>query len=574
MIAYFYNLKVSSKLLISFSLMALISLLVGVVGIINLQRLQQMDDDLYTNQTLPLMELRIINGLFEQNRAYMRDIIIEDNPAKIESYIKAMNENQNKTMQSLVVFSKSLFTEEEKKQYIYLANVIENFSYHREQIEELCRTGNKKYAQTVLTQDGPKLSANFNSALEKLSEIKAQTGQRTAEANRKRALTAIWVTGAFVLLGGLLACLLGILIAKTISKPLTSVAVAAHKIARGDLTCEIPQAYIGSSDEVGQLGSAFSTMTANLRELIQQVRQAAEQVAAAAEELTASSQQTAEISGQIAVTLDNTAQGADTQVSLIDDTITAMQQMSDGMRQVVANSANAAGTADSAAKAAQDGGVAIQSVIAKMADIRNSVHHSSTVVTELGARSSEIGQIVDAISGIAGQTNLLALNAAIEAARAGEQGRGFAVVAEEVRKLAEQSQASAKQIAGLIAAVQRETGNAIAVMSVGNRDVEAGSEAVLSAGETFTKIAGLVDAVSDQISGIAVAVEQMSESSQQISQSVSRVDQVSRQTSADAQTVSAATQEQSSSLAEMAISCNSLAQSADKLRQLVNQFTV
>ena len=96
-----------------------------------------------------------------------------------------------------------------------------------------------------------------------------------------------------------------------------------------------------------------------------------------------------------------------------------------------------------------------------MANIEKTVANSVAVVTKLGERSKEIGQIVENISGIAGQTNLLALNAAIEAARAGEQGRSFAVVAEEVRKLAEQSQEAAKQIANLIGEIQGDTDKAL-----------------------------------------------------------------------------------------------------------------
>ena len=87
-----------------------------------------------------------------------------------------------------------------------------------------------------------------------------------------------------------------------------------------------------------------------------------------------------------------------------------------------------------------------------------------SAIRGLGDKSERIGGIVDTITGIAEQTNLLALNAAIEAARAGEQGRGFAVVAEEVRKLAEESQQAAGQIAGLIGEIQAETEHAVEVV--------------------------------------------------------------------------------------------------------------
>ena len=113
------------------------------------------------------------------------------------------------------------------------------------------------------------------------------------------------------------------------------------------------------------------------------------------------------------------------------------------------------------------------------------VEELRNVINGLDQRSKEIGSIVDLITEVAEQTNLLALNAVIEAARVGEQGRGFAVVAEEVRKLAEQSRNAADEIGKLVRETQAESGNAVNSMQDGVKKVRAGTEAVLSSGETF-----------------------------------------------------------------------------------------
>ena len=196
------------------------------------------------------------------------------------------------------------------------------------------------------------------------------------------------------------------------------------------------------------------------------------------------------------------------------------------------------------------------------------------MVTELGERSKEIGQIVDTITGIAGQTNLLALNAAIEAARAGEQGRGFAVVAEEVRKLAEQSAVAAKQIAAMIGEIQQDTVRAVAAMEDGTREVKTGTAVVNNAGESFAQIAALVEKVSTQVGQIAVAIEKMAGNSSHVVAAMREIDQVSKHTAAETQTISAATEEQSASMEEMAASSQRLAQMAISLENAVKQFQI
>ncbi|MEM5817409.1 MAG: HAMP domain-containing methyl-accepting chemotaxis protein, partial [Desulfitobacterium hafniense] len=347
-----------------------------------------------------------------------------------------------------------------------------------------------------------------------------------------------------------------------------------NEIASGNLVSQIPAKYRTAKDEIGQLGMVFQTMTENIRNLIHQVQESAGMVAASSEELNAGAGHAAEAGSQVAHAVSATADGAQVQVTALSETMATVENMAKVIEQIAANSTSATLIAEKAAQAAVQGSSKIDTVVVKMADIKQSVEHSALVVSELGTRSKEIDQIVSTISGLAAQTNLLALNAAIEAARAGEEGRGFSVVAEEVRKLAEQSQQAAKQIAVLIQSIQLDTQRAMTAMTEGTSEVQAGYAAVNEAGGVFADIAALVRTASDQIMEISAGVEGMSMDSHSMVNSVSKVEEISRQTSDQTQMVSAATQEQSSALTEIASSSGALAQLADQLQQAVSRFKI
>ncbi len=359
------------------------------------------------------------------------------------------------------------------------------------------------------------------------------------------------------------------LVAKGLSHPMRELVNGAGKIADGDLSHKIQ---VSGVEEVNQLAVSLDHMREDLRGIIQEIMSSSDQVSAASEELTASAEQSAQATGLVANTISELAQGADKQVGAIETASSVVEQMSAGIEEVSANSNTMTTIAEQAAVSASEGGKSIEAVMSQMNTIEKTVTTSAQAVTQLGERSQVIGQIVETISGIAGQTNLLALNAAIEAARAGEQGRGFAVVAEEVRKLAEQSQVAAKQIAELIIEVQNETEKAVVAMNNGTREVKIGSEVVNTSGQAFTEIVGLVKRVSGQVKGISAAMQQMASESETIVGSVHDLDRISKEASEHTQTVSAATQEQAASMQEIANASQSLVKMAEELQGAVKRF--
>jgi methyl-accepting chemotaxis protein len=353
-------------------------------------------------------------------------------------------------------------------------------------------------------------------------------------------------------------------------KPIQLLLVKFREVAGGNLG--VAPLAIESRDEIGKLAAAFNMMLDSLRGLISHVANSAEQVAASSEQLTASAEQSALAATQVAESITEVASGSEKQVKSVHGATEIVEHISTGIGQIATNSKEVARTSDKTASAAEEGGKLVAQAIQQIGNIEKTVANSANVVMKLGERSKEIGQIIDTISGIAGQTNLLALNAAIEAARAGEQGRGFAVVAEEVRKLAEQSENAAKQIATLIGEIQGDTDKAVIAMDEGTREVKVGTEVVNTAGRSFNEITTLVGQVSSQVGEISSAIQEMANGSQQIVSSMQEIDSISKVTAAHTQTVSAATEEQSASMEEIAASSNALAKMAEELQKAVQQF--
>jgi methyl-accepting chemotaxis protein len=222
------------------------------------------------------------------------------------------------------------------------------------------------------------------------------------------------------------------------------------------------------------------------------------------------------------------------------------------MVQEVAKSANSAvQKARESGDAASKGGTVVKQTVAGMNRIAESVRELQNVINDLMQNSEKIGDVIGVIDDVADQTNLLALNAAIEAARAGEQGRGFAVVADEVRKLAERTTSSTKEIAAMIKSIQENTSRAFSSMEHSAKEV---AEGMTSAAEAGTALEGILSGsqmVASMIDQIARAAEQQSAAAQEISSNIESIASISKQNTSGAQQTSSAAEELSSLTGEL-----------------------
>ncbi len=413
-----------------------------------------------------------------------------------------------------------------------------------------------------------------------------------------------------------------------ISRSLRQTAALARRLSSGDLTVE--QLQIKTRDEVGELAGAFNQMVKHLRRLIRQVTDSAQTVSGSAGGLNSAAEQVAQSSQGVAQAVSQVAQGASAQSQSVGQTAQVVEQLRSTIAQIAAGAQEQARNAgqtsavvgqmaraieDVTSKArnvltssqaatgnARDGVRVVEQTVDGMSRIRSSVLESAGRIRELGQLSAQIGEITQVITEIADQTNLLALNAAIEAARAGEHGKGFAVVAEEVRKLAERSSKSAKEIASLIRSIQDGTNQAVKAMEQGTLEVEEGSRLAVDAGRALREILGSVEQAMNDVGSITAGAEQIAESSRevvwsvdsvaaitkentaatkqmaassdQVSRSIDSIASISEENAAAAEEVSASIEEMNASTEEIATLAKNLTKIAQELQTQVGVFKI
>lgn len=508
--------SIGQKLIISFLIVAFIALIIGIVGIYGIVTLKNDLNNLGGNRIPDLQSLAALNRERMVIRADTLDIYQYEFQKNAGNKFREISEKRKKSWEIVEAQYKKFLSiprqsqrgrqllELVKKQYEVWR---QHYAGLDRTIDELSRTANDEAKKTLYVKYREQVSRMvpdsdaMGKTFDELTDNNANNTNRLILSDTKMADRLEIISIASMVLGLLISILLGVIISRSISKPMKRASEILLVISQGDLREKTEEKYLKHKDEIGLLLRSLDKMQNNLIGIITDLNDVSSNLAASSEEIASSSQ--------------NLAEGAQSQSASVEETSASIEELGSSIIEVANNAVEVNEKSEALLKTAENSAVLVDNAISGMEKINES--------------SQQISEILSVINDIADQTNLLALNAAIEAARAGEHGRGFAVVADEISKLAEKSTENSKEIEKLIK------------QSI--KDVSNGSEIVRKAGEAFSEIINGVNANSRLIDGITRAVEQQKIGSEQVQKAIESINDITQNTSASAEEMAASTEE-------------------------------
>ncbi|MFN0079016.1 MAG: methyl-accepting chemotaxis protein [Prosthecobacter sp.] len=567
---WFINLKTSSKLTTGFGIVILVLVAVIITAWTSMYAVRDAE--------ISIADAMSLRNNFNGQRSALLAAILQPAGTEVESKLQEVHGYSSDNTEVLKRLDALYRRDAEMLPYVeQITSIRMEFVQVRDtEVIPLIRQQKKEEAATLVL--GPQ-SERF----EKIRTISREFTQVLTERSRARLAQAQVVFGILSGCAVLTAILMIVGLGRLIAQPLEKIAVAADKIANGDLNVEFTG--VDRGDEVGALmktfqrmtqslsvlsdrarqiadgdltaqitprserdvlGNAFANMLAGLRRIMQELLEAVNVLASSASEIMASTTQL--------------AAGAAETAAAITETTATVEEVKQTSQISSQKAKSVAEESQKAADVARGGKRAVDQTIEGMGGIRQQMGLVAESILSLSAQGQAIGEIIATVDDLAAQSKLLAVSAAIEAARAGEEGKGFSVVAQEVKSLAEQSKQATTQVRAILNDIQKATSSAVLATEQGSKAVEAGVRQSNSAGESISALSGNIAEAAQAATQIAATNQQQFVGMDQVALAMENIKIASTQTVTSTKQAETAAQQ--------------LHDLGQKLKQLVARFKV
>ncbi|GKU80367.1 methyl-accepting chemotaxis protein [Paenibacillus sp. L3-i20] len=394
-------------------------------------------------------------------------------------------------------------------------------------------------------------------------------------------LSIISIIITVIIGGNVLAIVIGAIIFAIAAYPITSfieksithsfdeISSAAYRIAKGDFTHKIDTSSTSGS---GELGHSFNSMVDKLRDILTETSSIIRHVAETSRSIFDKNNSVQTAMEQVAASANELATGANEISEDVTDMSVSINEIEEKVAAYAHSTKEMNERSEQTIKLVDKGKNALDVQATGMKRNIDATAKVSETIEDLARKAQGISAITTTISDIAEQTNLLSLNASIEAARAGEHGRGFAVVAQEVRKLAEESTASTKQVFHLVKSIDEGIKQAISNMKVNEEVVNMQADHIRQSEHVFMEIEQSIQFITNQIYAFSQESDVMLESAQKISGAIQNISAITQQSAAGTEQVSASMNEQIASVQAVVQETERMLSMATQLQRTIQVF--
>ncbi|MCY6484705.1 methyl-accepting chemotaxis protein [Clostridium aestuarii] len=368
-----------------------------------------------------------------------------------------------------------------------------------------------------------------------------------------------------------LSLFLSLKFSRKISKDVGAIKIYLDKMKNGDLSENFT---LNTKDEFELIAKSINDFRINISKVLFEAKEISELVNNTSDTVTENSHQMSAAIQQIATTVDNIANDVQEQTALSDNTVQVVETLAGDINNTSVEINTVYNLSQHSSELNHNQRDSMQELIYSYKEAKELTDKMSSEIVILNEKTQQIGKVTEVINSIAEQTNLLALNAAIEAARAGEQGKGFAVVAEEIRKLAEQSSYSTKEINNMIKNVQETVGGVVDKIKLSKEFSDNQFEIVDKSTSEFDKLYENINNIIKKIQVIQLSVDNVHMSKEEVIKFIDKVNEMMEKDSAALQEISASIEEESTIVEEIADNMIGLSSKTNELDNVMNNFKV